>query len=46
MTAAPGQKLIPQTEEDITEITWLPAEKIKNIYSNTFPSVLEVISEI
>lgn len=46
MTAAPGQKLIPQTEEDITEITWLAAEKIKNIYSNTFPSVLEVISEI
>lgn len=46
MTAHSGQQLKPQTEEDITETTWLQPAKIKKIYNNTFPSVLEVLANI
>ncbi len=37
------QKLIPQTEEDITEIKWVPAESIQDYYPLSFPSVVDVL---
>lgn len=38
------EKLIPQTEEDITEIKWVKKSDIKNYTSNTFPSINDVLT--
>ena len=35
--------LIPQTEEDITEIVWMNADSIKKILPLAYPSIREVI---
>ena len=43
MTAADGQPLIPQTEEDILKIEWVDFADIDEKLSNTFPSVKDVI---
>lgn len=43
MTAADGQALTPQTEEDILQIEWVDFADIDKKMSNTFPSVKDVI---
>lgn len=43
MNAAPGQKLTPQTEEDIFSIEWVRQDAIKEKLKNTFPSIKDVI---
>lgn len=43
MSAPCEQKLIPQLEEDITEILWLNHGNIQKVKSNTFSSILEVL---
>jgi 8-oxo-dGTP pyrophosphatase MutT (NUDIX family) len=41
---APGQqKLAPQLEEQITELKWVPASKVKQYMDNTFPSIVDVL---
>ena len=45
MTATSDQPLVPQTEEQITELVWADANAIKEYMKNTFPSVKEVISK-
>lgn len=43
---APGiQKLIPQTEEDITAICWVNKKDIKEKLNNSFPSIIDVITK-
>jgi 8-oxo-dGTP pyrophosphatase MutT (NUDIX family) len=37
------EKLIPQTEEDITELIWVKKEDLKKYFSNTFPTIVEVL---
>lgn len=37
------EKLIPQTEEDITEITWVKKEDLSKYLSNTFPTIVEML---
>ena len=37
------EKLIPQTEEDITELIWMKKEDLKKYFSNTFPTIVEVL---
>lgn len=37
-------KLVPQSEEDITEIVWVKKSDVKNYSLNTFASVNEVLS--
>jgi 8-oxo-dGTP pyrophosphatase MutT (NUDIX family) len=39
-------KLVPQTEEGITEVKWMDAKKLKQVYDNTFESIKEVLKEI
>jgi len=39
MMAIGNETLIPQTEEDITEITWARKEDLGNYISNTFPTI-------
>lgn len=43
MQATKNEKLIPQTEEDITEIVWAKKEDLKKYLLNTFPTIAEVL---
>lgn len=45
MQASNDQPLVPQTEEQITELVWADAKALKEYMKNTFPSVKEVISK-
>jgi 8-oxo-dGTP pyrophosphatase MutT (NUDIX family) len=40
-----SSKLIPQTEEDITEAKWISLKEIEIILNNTYPSIEDVIHE-
>jgi ADP-ribose pyrophosphatase YjhB (NUDIX family) len=44
MVCANGQKLVPQTEEDITAIKWVATKNIKEPVSNTYPSIKDILS--
>lgn len=35
----------PQTEEDITELQWLPESEFSKVLGNTFPSIVEVMNK-
>lgn len=37
------EKLIPQTEEQIQEIKWVPQAEVKKYYNQTYSSVIEVL---
>ena len=39
------EKLIPQTEEEITEIAWVKKEDLKDYLNNTFPTIKLVLKE-
>jgi 8-oxo-dGTP pyrophosphatase MutT (NUDIX family) len=41
-----AQKLVPQTEEDITDIKWVKQSDLKNYTSNTYQTIMEVLSHI
>lgn len=43
MTCKNGQKLTPQTEEDILDIKWLAPNAWQSILDNTFPSIKDVL---
>lgn len=40
------QKLVPQTEEDITEIKWINESDLKKYTSNTYQTILEVLRHL
>ncbi|MNE59270.1 hypothetical protein D3C80_1543560 [compost metagenome] len=40
------QQLVPQTEEDITEVEWLPKEQFAKVIANTYPAIKDLISTI
>lgn len=43
MAAVEGQSLVPQTEEGVTAVRWVPLSDLPFCLNNTFPSVLEVV---
>jgi 8-oxo-dGTP pyrophosphatase MutT (NUDIX family) len=43
MKANSQQPLIPQMEEDISELRWVAPADFKNIISNTYPTIIEVL---
>jgi 8-oxo-dGTP pyrophosphatase MutT (NUDIX family) len=43
MEAASHQLLIPQTEEDISELRWVRPADFKIVLTNTYPSIVEVL---
>ena len=43
MQASSTEKLVPQTEEDIEEITWLPKAEWAFVLQNTFQSIRDVL---
>lgn len=38
-----SQNITPQTEEEITEVKWVKKKDLKDYFSNTFPSVKDVL---
>ena len=38
-----NQKLVPQTDEDISELKWLGEGNFKTVIRNTYPGILEVL---
>lgn len=46
MKAMGDEKLIPQTEEDILEIKWVKPQDLKQYYSESFPSVVDVLKRV
>ena len=44
MTCPTKQNLIPQTEEDISEIKWVKTKDIKEPLSNTYPSIKDILT--
>ena len=44
MVATSKQPLIPQTEEDITEIRWVNPSDLKECLQNTYPNIKEVLA--
>jgi len=43
MTCPAAQKLVPQTEEDITVIKWVHTRDIKEPVANTYPSIKDIL---
>ncbi|HUR66745.1 MAG TPA: NUDIX domain-containing protein [Chitinophagaceae bacterium] len=43
MKVTGDQNLVPQTEEDISEIKWVKKESLKPYLKNAFPSVVDVL---
>lgn len=46
MKVSEDQQLIPQTEEDITEIKWIDKSEIEKYTSNTFQTIIEVLANL
>lgn len=44
MKAADGQKIVPQQEEQITELRWVAHDGMGELLKNTFPSIVDVIT--
>ncbi|HLX92188.1 MAG TPA: NUDIX domain-containing protein [Puia sp.] len=44
MDTSGNQELIPQSEEQITELTWFSPSSLSKVRNNTYPSVLDVLS--
>jgi len=38
-----NQKLVPQTEEDISELKWIGPSDFKLVQQNTYPGILDVL---
>ena len=46
MECKEGDKLIPQTEEGITDVKWFDKKDLKKVCKNTYESIKEVIKSI
>ncbi|RLD80863.1 MAG: NUDIX hydrolase [Bacteroidetes bacterium] len=46
MKYSANEKLVPQTEEDITEVMWKTPEEIKEIIPNTYKSLVDILKEV
>jgi len=45
MTAAPGQPLTPQTEEDIEDIEWVRKEILEIYLNNSYPNIVDIVEK-
>jgi len=43
MTANSNQPIIPQAEEQITEVRWIGAPAFSTVLQNTYPGIVEVL---
>jgi 8-oxo-dGTP pyrophosphatase MutT (NUDIX family) len=44
MNGTTNQQLIPQAEEDITEVKWIPKNNLDSVLCNMYPSIKDVIT--
>lgn len=44
MEVSGDQLLVPQTDEDITELKWVPKEELHSYINRTFPSIVDVLN--
>ena len=44
-TCSSDQDIAPQTEEDITEVKWIPTQKIKEPMNNTYETIKDIMRE-
>jgi 8-oxo-dGTP pyrophosphatase MutT (NUDIX family) len=45
MTASLDAKLIPQMEEDITEIKWVKDDELKKCLENSYPTIVAIVAK-
>lgn len=45
MSVSGSQKLLPQIEEDITELRWVAKDEIQDYLTNTFKNIEEIIKK-
>jgi hypothetical protein len=45
MISADNSKLVPQTEEGITEVRWVTMKEARKLAENTFGSIQQVLNE-
>ena len=45
MTTIGEPTLLPQTEEDITAVAWVPVSEIDTKLNNTYPNIVEVVTK-
>ena len=43
MKVSGDQTLVPQAEEQITQVKWLGVGDLEKIIGNTFPSIIDVL---
>ena len=46
MKAKSTQSLVPQKEEDITEVRWVGKEDLGNVLGNTYGSIRELVVNV
>jgi hypothetical protein len=46
MKASVKENLVPQTEEDITQIIWVKKDELKKYFANTYPTIIEVLKHV
>lgn len=46
MNYSGNEKLVPQTEEDIEQVSWISINQLDEFKANTYASILEVIKEL
>jgi ADP-ribose pyrophosphatase YjhB (NUDIX family) len=46
MTCPGNQTLVPQTEENITQIKWVKTKDIKEVLANTYPSIRDIFGGV
>lgn len=45
MKAKGQQDLVPQTEEDITDIKWVNSEELSGCLENSYPTIIEIVQK-
>ncbi len=45
MKSSKKQLLVPQLEENITEVKWIAERNFKQVYANTFPSIKDILAQ-
>jgi|AntRauTorcE11897_2_1112592.scaffolds.fasta_scaffold37254_2 8-oxo-dGTP pyrophosphatase MutT (NUDIX family) len=46
MHSSSKEVLVPQTEEDITDIRWIDPKDLAEVRKNVFPNILEVVNKV
>lgn len=46
MSASSSQALIPQTDEDISEVIWAATEGIPELMQNTYPAIQDIMDSV